>query len=864
MDTEKKQEKNAKSFRIKFMIYIILMAAFLILAFVVVYQKVTNNIVDTNIEQMEELAEHDRKTVISALRSKWNYLENIAEQIRQRQYKDTSELSAALALGRELPGCKDLILATADGTMYHSTGVIDKNDDYREMCETHESSFIVRFDDHGSADVQQWQELLLLGVPTGEFSAAGVTFDYVLMEMDMDVVQNDLKIDSYGGQGYSIVVNRSGKYIVSLNEKHNIYIEENFLEDYVDAEFSDGYTAESLLNAVKTEQVVGSVSVTCEYGGITYIMVLSSVPNTEWVFLTAVPRSVFEEQSAYIVRIYAIMLAVILVAVFATVILLLQIQKRHMAEEKKHHEELAEAYQMAQQANRAKTIFLNNMSHDIRTPMNAIIGYTTLTTKHIDNTDAVRDYLGKITQSSNHLLSLINDVLDMSRIESGRVNISESEESLSEILHSLRDIVQADVNAKQLRFFIDTVDLSDENIFCDKLRLNQVLLNILSNAIKYTPPGGTVAMRITEKKSDKSDRAVYEFCVKDDGIGMSEEFAKTVFDPFTRESTTTVSGIQGTGLGMAITKNIVDMMGGTIVCHSTEHVGTEFTVTLEFKLQTEHKEIEVVPDFEGCRGLVVDDDMNSCQSISAMLRQVGMRSEWCMYGKEAVARTDEAIRIGDHFQVYIIDWQMADMNGVETARRIRKLVGEDAPIIILTAYDWSDIEEEARAAGVTDFASKPLFPSDLRRVLMRACGSDDRSKVPADESAVDFTGRKILLVEDNELNQEIATEILKEAGFVVDTAENGQIACDTLFAKPAGSYDLVLMDVQMPVMDGYEATRTIRAFQDKGIADIPIIAMTANAFTEDQQKATEAGMNGYAAKPIDIPKLFETLREILP
>jgi CheY-like chemotaxis protein len=313
---------------------------------------------------------------------------------------------------------------------------------------------------------------------------------------------------------------------------------------------------------------------------------------------------------------------------------------------------------------------------------------------------------------------------------------------------------------------------------------------------------------------------------------------------------------------MAITKNIVDMMGGTIVCQSVEGQGTEFIVTFELRLQGQHREPEKIAELENLRGLVVDDDINACQSISQMLRQVGLRSEWCTQGKEAIVRTQEAVRIGDRFEVYIIDWMMPDMNGIEVARRIRHEVGEDAPIIILTAYDWTDIEEEARAAGVTDFVSKPLFPSDLRTVLTRACGYAKESVQEGSKEEIVLSGKRVLLVEDNEFNREIAVEILEEVGILIDEAEDGSIAVDMLRQQGAGYYDLVLMDIQMPIMDGYTATRAIRAFEDVGLASIPIIAVSANAFEEDKQKSLEAGMNAHIAKPIDVDKLMETLMEV--
>ncbi|MDE6274897.1 MAG: transporter substrate-binding domain-containing protein, partial [Clostridiales bacterium] len=474
--------------------------------------------------------------------------------------------------------------------------------------------------------------------------------------------------------------------------------------------------------------------------------------------------------------------------------------------EQEQKDVLAEALAQAQYANKAKTTFLNNMSHDIRTPMNAIIGFTSLAVTHIDNKDQIKDYLGKIMTSGNHLLSLINDVLDMSRIESGKVKIEEKETSLPEVMHDLKTIVQADVKSKQLEFYIDTLDVTNETIICDKLRLNQVLLNILSNAMKYTKPGGMVSVRVIQTAEAQDGYASYEFRVKDTGIGMSPEFLKHVFEPFEREQTSTVSGIQGTGLGLAITNNIVYMMNGTITVESEIGKGSEFIVNFRFRVADAPVETQRLEQLANLRALVVDDDVNTCISVSKMLSTIGMRPDWTTLGNEAVIRTQFALEQNEAYSAYIIDWLMPDMNGIELVRRIRKIIGDMTPVIILTAYDWSDIEKEAREAGVTAFCSKPLFLSELRSVLA-APYATPKSAQEEEKPEMHFDGKKLLLVEDNELNQEIAQSILEDAGFVIDTADDGSIAVERMKEKPAGTYDLILMDVQMPIMNGYEATK---------------------------------------------------------
>ena len=527
--------------------------------------------------------------------------------------------------------------------------------------------------------------------------------------------------------------------------------------------------------------------------------------------------------------------------------------------EKEQQDALRSALAAAEHANKAKTVFLNSMSHDIRTPMNAILGFTALATAHLNNTEQVKGYLQKISVSGQHLLSLINDVLDMSRIESGTIKLENADVHLPDVLHDLRTIIQGNISAKQLDLYVDTQDVRHEDIITDKLRLNQILLNIVGNAVKFTPAGGTINIRVQEKPCRRADYATYLFTVKDNGIGMSQEFQQHVFDSFAREQTATRSGIQGTGLGMAITKNIVDMMGGTITVKSEQGKGTEFTVTLDCKVSKTLTKSQPIPELRGARALVVDDDAQTCMSVSKMLRDIEMNADWTTSGKEAVLRAEEAHEQGKEFKVYIIDWLMPDMNGIETVRRIRKFIDPDTPIIILTAYDWSDVEQEAREAGVTAFVAKPLFMSELRAALTHTQPEEPSMKL---SQHTDYTGKKILLVEDNELNREIATAILEEAGFQLDAVQDGTDAVQRMTETPEGSYDLILMDIQMPRMDGYTATRKIRALSNPKKASIPIVAMTANAFDEDRQKAFSAGMNAHIAKPINVTVLIKTLDEI--
>ena len=844
---------------------IILVTIIVIIAIYYSYQLfsklLTTRIVETAITNMREISKHDEASIVSGLEHRWSNLEGIAKEIRQNKYENTADMLKQLNIKAQTVESIEIVLVTEEGKAYSSNYSIKDDKEILELCQnSSKDRFVYRKDDDKNIAADTRKEQLLIGNKITPFTIDGNRFVYIIGYYGTSQLKDELKIESYGGRGYSSVIDKDGIFLVSIYQDRNLFEREDFYTVLSKSEIRSGLTVDGV-----RERVQARKSFALEYvlDGERRIMVCTPMETLDWYCIMSVPVSIYKEQSSSIMQLLAVLMLLVLVTIGIVIALVFRnrSQRNSMKFEIKHRDELESALTLAEQANRAKTTFLNNMSHDIRTPMNAIIGFTSLAKTNIDNKERVADYLEKITQSSNHLLSLINDVLDMSRIESGKVSIEEKEENLAEILHGIRNIVQADVNAKQMEFVIDTVDVTDENIYCDKLRINQILINLLSNALKFTEPGGTISVRITQKKCTKAGYGIYEFRVKDTGIGISKEFLKEIFEPFARERNSTVSGIQGTGLGMAITKNIVDMMGGTISVESEEGKGTEFIVTLELKLQEAHKEIEKIEHLKGAHALVVDDDMNSCQSIAHMLRQLGLKSDWTMYGKEAVVRAKEAEQMKEKYMLYIIDWLMPDMNGIETTRRIRKIVGKEPKIILLSAYDWTEIEGEAREAGVTEFVNKPLFPSDLRRLLLKFSGVEEVEE--NQEEKIDFSGKRILLVEDNMMNREIATEYLQDFGFLVENAENGQEACDILEKAAPGYFDLVLMDVQMPIMNGYDATRKIRKFKNKEIANIPILAMTANAFEEDKKAAIEAGMNGHLAKPIDVPKLVETLKEIL-
>ena len=711
--------------------------------------------------------------------------------------------------------------------------------------------------------------------------------EYLFVYYRLDSYLELLKMESFGGNGQIRIIDSRGATLLhsgNLPDSENRYL---FFSTFKGAEFfnhdaiQDSDSFREYVLSGKSDAIHVKLA-----SGEDEIVSFSKIPETDWYIIISIDQSlvmgtrlssVEKISKTSMLSVMLIVLAALL-TIFVVVYQAQRQTKAHYVELEKLNEQLRDnnnsleearylaeqSFHVAEAANKAKSTFLSNMSHDIRTPMNAIIGFTTLAVSNIDNREKVKDYLSKILSSSQHLLSLINDVLDMSRIESGKINLEETEANLSDILHDIKTIISGQIHAKQLELYMDVMDVTDEDVFCDKTRLNQVLLNLLSNAIKFTPAGGTVSVRVAQLPGALEGKGKYEIRVKDTGIGMSKEFAEKIFEPFEREHTSTVSKIQGTGLGMAITKNIIDMMGGTIEVHTQKDKGTEFVIRVTLNLQSERRTVEKIAELEGLKALVVDDDYNTCDSVTKMLTQVGMRSEWTLYGKEAVLRAKNAFERNDAFHAYIIDWRLPDMNGIEVTRQIRRL-GDDTPIIILTAYDWSDIEEEARNAGVTAFCSKPMFLSDLRETLMTAIGLQEAKSediLPHTDETLDFQSKRLLLVEDNELNREIALEILGEYGFHIDTAENGAVALEKLSASKPGAYDLVLMDIQMPVMDGYEATRRIRMLDNPARSGIPILAMTANAFDEDRKAAIDTGMNGFLSKPIQIEELIQTLQSV--
>ena len=531
-------------------------------------------------------------------------------------------------------------------------------------------------------------------------------------------------------------------------------------------------------------------------------------------------------------------------------------------EEEQHRQALQGALESAKAASVAKSQFLSNMSHDIRTPMNAIVGMTAIAASHMEDHDRVRECLRKINLSSQHLLSLINDILDMSKIESGKISLREEPFNFADLVAEVTELIRPQADADHLRMDISLLELKDDMVIGDPLRIRQICFNILSNAVKYTMEGGRITVNVYQKNSGRGEYQNYVFECMDTGLGMSPEFLDKLFLPFERVQDSTHSKATGTGLGMAITKNIVDMMSGDIQVKSELGKGSTFTVTLPLRLQTAPQE-EIPGEWLGIHCLITDDDMQTCKNVTELLEDIGLRAEFTTEGMRAVSLAAQAMDSMDPFELMIIDWRMPDIDGVEITRRIRKIAGNEVPIIILTAYDWSDIEDEAREAGVTAFLAKPFYRSKICYLLREL----EEEKNPVEYKEVgdsrDFQGKRVLLAEDNLLNREIAHTLIEEMGAEVEDACDGGEAVQKVIGSEEGYYNLILMDVQMPVMNGYEATRAIRNLERQDAKRIPIVAMTANAFEDDRQEALRAGMNDHFSKPIDVKALEKLLDQYL-
>ena len=581
------------------------------------------------------------------------------------------------------------------------------------------------------------------------------------------------------------------------------------------------------------------------------------LPYSEWYLVAVMPYGILDNiiNSLSSQRMFMTLLSCVSVLIILTLIFF-----RYFSMTRSQLFELEKARQEALEASRAKSEFLANMSHDIRTPMNAIVGMTAVATAHMDDRKQVENCLRKITLSSKHLLGLINDVLDMSKIESGKLTLTTEQISLKEVVEGIVNIMQPQVKTKKQTFDIHVKNILTENVWCDGVRLNQVLLNLLSNATKYTPEGGSIHLSLFEENSPKGERYVRIYIkVKDNGIGMSPDFLKRIYESYSRADGARIHKTEGAGLGMAITKYIVDAMEGTIDIQSEPDKGTEFLLTFDFEKAAAMNMDMVLPSWNM---LVVDDDELLCRTAMDALKSIGIKAEWTLSGEKAIELVNEHHKRREDYQIILLDWKLPGMDGIQVAKEIRHNLGDEVPILLISAYDWSEFEAEAREAGISGFISKPLFKSTLYYALRQYMGTETENGQTLNPN-IDLSGRRILIAEDNELNWEVANELLSDLGVELDWAEDGQICLDKFQKSPEGYYDAVLMDIRMPHMTGYEATKMIRGLNHPDALSIPIIAMSADAFSDDIQHCLECGMNGHIAKPIDIMEVSRLLKRFL-
>ena len=701
---------------------------------------------------------------------------------------------------------------------------------------------------HGEKDI-------LLGVSAEYVMSSGEEATALVASLPADYIAETLSLYSENTLVYSHIIRRDGTFVIRTGDAFR----ENYF-DRIQALFEEqGEDGDLYIRQLEAAMDSGEdYSTLLTFGKERRHLHCNKLPYSEWFLITVLPYGELDEAVSNLSRTWLFLATLGCTVVLAALLLVFWQYSKLLQEQMM---ELDKTRKEAVHANKAKSEFLSNMSHDIRTPMNAIVGMTAIATANIDDKQQVQHCLKKITLSSRHLLGLINDVLDMSKIESGKLTLNMDQISLREVMDSIVSIVQPQVRSKHQQFDVFIHDITTENVCCDSVRLNQVLLNILGNALKFTPEGGLIQVSLYEETSPKGEEYVrIHLRVKDNGIGMTPEFREKIFESFVREDSARVRRTEGSGLGMAITKYIVDTMGGTIEVESELGKGSEFLVTLDLQRAETPEEEMILPNWNI---LVVDDDRQLCESTTASLESIGVKADWALNAERAMDMIDHRVTARDPYHIILLDWKLPDIDGITAAKEIRRRYGSETPILLISAYDWSEIETEAKEAGITGFISKPLFRSTLFYGLKSFADTADLPQEHQhEEAAIDFTGRRVLLAEDNDLNWEIANELLSDLGLELDWAENGRICVDKFEASPVGYYDAILMDLRMPVMTGYEATTAIRAL-DRPDANIPIIAMTADAFAEDIRKCLDTGMNAHVAKPIDTREVSRVLEKFL-
>ena len=699
-------------------------------------------------------------------------------------------------------------------------------------------------------------EVVLFGVDAAYPMSNGDRSTGLIAAVPLEYITDFLSLKDEGQLMYYHIIRPDGSFVIQNSNTELRYFFEQLQKQSDSAvnESSAENPVEKFSAALKKHEEYTAI---LEVNGEERQIYGISLPYSEWYLVSVMPYTILDDAINNLgsQRIFMTLLSCASVLIILTVIFL-----RYFSITRSQMNELEKARQVALEANKAKSEFLANMSHDIRTPMNAIVGMTAIAAAHIDDRKQVENCLRKITLSSKHLLGLINDVLDMSKIESGKLTLATEQISLKEVVEGIVNIMQPQVKTKKQTFDIHVKNILTENVWCDGVRLNQVLLNLLSNATKYTPEGGSIHLSLFEENSPKGERYVRIYIkVKDNGIGMSPDFLKRIYESYSRADGARIHKTEGAGLGMAITKYIVDAMEGTIDIQSEPDKGTEFLLTFDFEKAAAMNMDMVLPSWNM---LVVDDDELLCRTAMDALKSIGIKAEWTLSGEKAIELVIEHHKKREDYQIILLDWKLPGMNGIQAAREIRRNLGDEVPILLISAYDWSEFEAEAREAGISGFISKPLFKSTLYHALCQYMDVGTEHEQTLNQN-IDLSGRRILLAEDNELNWEVAKELLSDLGVELDWAEDGRICLDKFQKSPEGYYDIILMDIRMPHMTGYEATQAIRGLVHPDALSIPIIAMSADAFSDDIQHCLQCGMNAHIAKPIDVIELTRLLKRYL-
>ena len=778
-----------------------------------------------------------------------SHVEDMEQMISSGNYEDSKELQESLIYSAQARGFAYLAFFSQDGDFQMLYGeplqVIDPPPFLRSL-NNGEKKVAVGVDAQGN-------NVVLMGVSAVCTMEGGKECTAIVAGLPVEYISNMLSLDQEDALVYSHIIRRDGSFVI----KSAGAFRDNYFERIQALMQENKGGAETYI-----QEMMDAMNADEDYSAVVHLeqerrhLYCTKLPYSEWFLVTVMPFGALDKAVNRLGLEWEVMglggCIIILAALVAVFIGYYHLTRQQIRQ-------LEEARQEALMANKAKSEFLSNMSHDIRTPMNAIVGMTAIAIANMDNMQQVQNCLRKIALSSKHLLGLINDVLDMSKIESGKMTLNMDQVSLREVMDSIVSIVQPQVKAKNQKFDVSIHDIESENVLCDSVRLNQIMLNLLSNAIKFTSDGGSIRVAMYEEESPKGEEFVrIHLHVEDNGIGMTPEFREKIFESFTREDSARVRKTEGTGLGMTITKYIIDAMGGTIQVKSELGEGTEFHVTLDLEKAEIQEADMILPKWNM---LVVDDDRQLCESTVSALKAIGIDADCTLDGQSAIEMVKRSHEKHEDYHVILLDWKLPDMDGIETARRIRRYTGDQVPILLISAYDWSEIEDSARSAGVTGFIGKPLFKSTLYHGLKPYAEGIEQAQ-EATELGVSLNGIRILLAEDNDLNWEIAEELLSELGMELERAENGQICIDMFQKSEVGYYNAVLMDLRMPVMTGYEAAWGIRKL-DREDSDIPIIAMTADAFAEDIKRCLDCGMNAHVAKPIDVQEVARLLEKYI-